>query len=65
MWAQDAAAIYGYAGQSATASALMPFTAAPNTTKPAGLLSQAAGLAQTTGTSAGTGAQNIVSTARG
>src|SRR6202453_1169241 len=46
MWAQDAAAMYGYAGQSAAASTLTPFTAAPNTTNPAGLLGQAAGFAQ-------------------
>jgi PPE-repeat protein len=62
MWAQDAAAMYGYAGQSAAASTLTPFTPAPNTTNPAGLASQAAAVAQTTGTSAGTGAQTIVST---
>jgi PPE-repeat protein len=42
MWAQDAAAMYGYAGQSATASALTPFVPAPDTTKPAGLMGQAA-----------------------
>jgi len=49
MWAQDAAAMYGYAGQSAAASTLTPFTTAPNTTNPAGLLSQAAGVAQAAG----------------
>ena len=62
MWAQDAAAMYGYAGQSAAASTLTPFLPAPNTTNPAGLAGQAAAVAQTTGTSAGTGAQTIVST---
>jgi len=61
MWAQDAAAMYGYAGQSATASTLTPFTPAPNTTNPAGLAGQTAAVAQTTGTSAGTGAQTIAS----
>jgi PPE-repeat protein len=61
MWAQDAAAMYGYAGQSATASALTPFTPAPSTTNPAGLTGQAAALARTAGTSAGAGAQTIVS----
>jgi PPE-repeat protein len=44
MWAQDAAAMYGYAGSSAAASTLTPFAAPPATTT----LSQAAG----TGTSA-------------
>jgi PPE-repeat protein len=32
MWAQDAAAMYGYAGASAAASRLTPFTAAPTST---------------------------------
>ncbi|KAA8966317.1 PPE family protein [Mycobacterium sp.] len=32
MWAQDAAAMYGYAGRSAAAATLPPFTAAPRTT---------------------------------
>jgi PPE-repeat protein len=57
MWAQDAAAMYGYAGQSAAASTLMPFTPAPNTSNPPGLAGQAAAVAQTVGT----GAQTIVS----
>jgi len=61
MWAQDTAAMYGYAGQSAAASTLTPFTPAPNTANPAGLAGQAAAVAQTAGTSAGTGAQTIVS----
>jgi len=62
MWAQDAAAMYGYAGQSAAASTLTPFTPAPNTTNPAILAGQVAAVAQTTGTSVGTGASTIVST---
>ena len=37
MWAQDAAAMFGYAGSAAAASAVTPFTAAPLTTNPAGL----------------------------
>jgi PPE-repeat protein len=41
MWAQDAAAMYGYAGSSAAASTLTPFAAPPATTT----LSQAAGTA--------------------
>jgi PPE-repeat protein len=44
MWAQDAAAMYGYAGSSAAASTLTPFAAPPATTT----LTQAGG----TGTSA-------------
>ena len=41
MWAQDAAAMYGYAANSAAATAkVTPFTAAPQTTNPAGLAAQ-------------------------
>ena len=53
MWAQDAAAMYGYAGQSATAAQVTPFTSPPQTTNPGGLASQSAGIAQATGPSAG------------
>src|ERR1700722_4148915 len=34
MWAQDASAMYGYAGASAAATQLTPFSAAPDTTNP-------------------------------
>lgn len=37
MWAQDAAAMYAYAGSSAAASMLSPMTMAPATTNPIGL----------------------------
>jgi PPE-repeat protein len=46
MWAQDAAAMYGYAGSSATASTLTPFTSPPPTTNPAGVTGQAAAAGQ-------------------
>jgi PPE-repeat protein len=46
MWAQDAAAMYGYAGSSSTASTLTPFTSPPPTTNPAGSGSQATAVAQ-------------------
>jgi PPE-repeat protein len=46
MWAQDAAAMYGYAGSSAAASTLTPFTPPPPTTNPAGAGSQAVAVAQ-------------------
>jgi PPE-repeat protein len=36
MWAQDAVAMYGYAGSSSAASTLTPFAAPPQTTNPAG-----------------------------
>ena len=42
MWAQDAAAMYGYAGSSVTASQVTPFSPPPQTTNPAGTAGQAA-----------------------
>jgi PPE-repeat protein len=51
MWAQDAAAMYGYAGSSAAASQLTSFTEPPQTTNPAGEPLQAAATAQATSTS--------------
>jgi PPE-repeat protein len=46
MWAQDAAAMYGYAGSSAAASTLTPFTSPPPTTNPVGATAQAAAAGQ-------------------
>jgi PPE-repeat protein len=46
MWAQDAAAMYGYAGSSSAASTLTPFTPPPPTTNPAGVAGQAASAGQ-------------------
>jgi PPE-repeat protein len=43
MWAQDAAAMYGYAASSASATQLTPFAAAPQTANPAAAVTQAAG----------------------
>jgi PPE-repeat protein len=62
MWAQDAAAMYGYAGSSAAASQLTPFAAPQPTTSSAGLAGQAAAVAQATGTSAGTSGSSAAST---
>jgi PPE-repeat protein len=53
MWAQDAAAMYGYAGNAAAASTLTPFTTPPQTANSAGQAAQAAAVATATGTSAG------------
>jgi PPE-repeat protein len=61
MWAQDAAAMYGYAGTSAAASTLAPFTPPMPTTNPGGLAGQAAAVAHAAGTSAGTHAHAIAS----
>ncbi len=41
-WAQDAVAMYGYAGAATTASQLTPFTAAPATTNDSGQATQSA-----------------------
>ncbi len=61
MWAQDAAAMYGYAGVSASATTLTPFTPPPQSINPGGLGGQAAALAQATATSAATNTQALVS----
>jgi PPE-repeat protein len=57
MWAQDAGAMYEYAGASAAASALPPFNSPPPTTNPAGVAGQVAAVAHASATSAGTGSQ--------
>lgn len=51
-WAQDAAAMYGYAGSSALASQLSPFAVPPQTTDAAGGAEQAAAVAQAAATPA-------------
>jgi len=53
MWAQDAAAMYGYAANSAAATQVTPFTAAPQTTNPAGSALQSAAVTQAAGTAVG------------
>jgi PPE-repeat protein len=54
MWAQDAAAMYGYAGSSAAATQLTRFSQPAQTTNATGVVAQAAATAQASGTSAGT-----------
>jgi PPE-repeat protein len=61
MWAQDAAAMYGYAASSAGASRLTSFSQAPQTTNPDSQNDQASAVAQATGTSTATGAQETLS----
>jgi PPE-repeat protein len=51
MWAQDAAAMYGYAAQSSAATKVPSFTTAPQTTAPGALAGQAAATSQSAGTS--------------
>jgi PPE-repeat protein len=61
MWAQDATVMYGYAGSSAAAARVTPFTAPPSTTNPAGAASQAAAVTQASGTATGNGVQSALS----
>jgi PPE-repeat protein len=63
MWAQDAAAMYGYAGASAAASQVTPFNTPPKTTSTGGTNDQAAAVAQASGTSAGNAAQTTAQSA--
>ncbi|GBE67211.1 putative PPE family protein PPE29 [Mycobacterium sp. MFM001] len=60
MWAQDAAAMYGYAGSSAAASQLSPFTPPPHTTNAAGMATQSAAVAKAAAT-AGANTQSTLS----
>lgn len=53
MWAQDAVAMYGYAGSSAIAGQLTPFASPPTTTTPDGPADQATAVAQATATPRG------------
>jgi PPE-repeat protein len=50
MWAQDAAAMYGYAASAATASQLTPYQSPPNTTTPDAVAEQGAAVSQATTT---------------
>jgi PPE-repeat protein len=61
MWAQDAATMYSYAGTSATATQLNPFTSPLPIASEGGLPGQAAALAQATATSAATNTRALLS----
>ncbi|MGO9151684.1 PPE family protein [Mycobacterium sp.] len=61
MWAQDAAAMYGYAGSSAMATELSRFIDPPNTTTAGAAGSQSAAVAQASATPAGESAQTVAS----
>ena len=60
MWAQDAGAMYGYAGASEAATTVTPFNPPPQTTNPAGTSTQAAAVSQAAASPAGA-AQNALS----
>ncbi|OMC20876.1 PPE family protein [Mycobacterium colombiense] len=57
MWAQDAAAMYGYAASSATASTFSAFPPPPQTTNPGGMTGQAGAVAHAAAAQAGGHAQ--------
>jgi PPE-repeat protein len=59
MWAQDTAAMYGYAGSSASATTLAPFTSPPASTNADGQAGQGAAASQAAGN-----AQNVVASAQ-
>jgi PPE-repeat protein len=61
MWAQDAAAMYGYAGSSAAAATVTPFSSPPDTTNPAAAASQAGAVGQATGATSSAGVQSTLS----
>src|SRR6202012_4447925 len=66
MWAQDAAAMYGYAGASAAAATVTPFVQPPQTTNPDGTSNQADAVAKAAATPASqapAGPQNAAWTA--
>ncbi|OBJ01306.1 hypothetical protein A5660_24225 [Mycobacterium alsense] len=53
MWAQDAAAMYGYAGSSASAARMTPFAQPPPTTNPGAAARQSAAAAESSATPVG------------
>ena len=60
MWAQDAAAMYGYAGSSAAAATLTPFTPPQRNTNPAGLGAQSAAVTKSAASSTGPSIDTII-----
>ena len=62
MWAQDAAAMYGYAASSAAATLLTPYQPPPNTTTPEGVLNQGLAVAQAAAQPAGNSGQTAAAT---
>jgi PPE-repeat protein len=60
MWAQDAAAMCGYASASASARALTPFHQPPQTSNPAGQAGQARAVAQAAGNATSARTQSLV-----
>lgn len=61
MWAQDAQAMYGYAGSASAATQLTPFSEPPPTTTSTAESSQAAAVAQAVGNSTASSSQSTLS----
>jgi len=59
MWAQDATAMYAYAGSSAVATELTSFTEPQHSASPSGLTAQSGAVAQAAATPAGTGQSTL------
>ncbi|WP_428340904.1 PPE family protein, SVP subgroup [Mycobacterium sp.] len=59
MWAQDTAAMYGYAASSAAATQLTPFSPPQQNTNPSGSANQAAAVGQAAGSAAGNAQSTI------
>jgi PPE-repeat protein len=64
MWAQDAAAMYGYAASSAAATVLTPYQPPPNTTTPEAALDQGLAVAQAAAQPAGSSGQTATQAAQ-
>ncbi|MEZ0367323.1 PPE family protein [Mycobacterium sp. pUA109] len=62
MWLQDATAMYGYAGASAAASQLSPFSEPPHTSNPGGLAAQSVAVAQAAGNASPTQPTSLLHT---
>jgi len=60
MWAQDAGAMFRYAGASAAATKVTPFTPAPQNTNPASTASQAAATAHAAASTTANSAQTVL-----
>ncbi len=61
MWAQDAAAMYGYAANSAAAAKVSLFSSPASTTSTNGLANQSLAVTQSAGSSSSSGVQNTLS----
>ena len=64
-WAQNASALFGYAGSSAAASKVAPFISAPQIANPAASATQAAATATSSGNSAQTAIQSLMGSITG